>query len=625
MPSALLDVGVVASWYPSIEDLADGRFVADQVAALEAQGTVRPSVISFDPAALLGSGRLRDRMAIAIRSAAVDAIERSADLFASGGCSGVPEVPVARLPIAVGRTSDDPILHGLMARVAVLDALAGRWNTARQDVRLPPRPQLIHAHTGYPDGAAAARLAMRLGVPLVITEHATFLDRVLAVPQRRAAYLAAGRQAARVVAVSATLGRQLCMALPELSDRIVVIPNAVAVNDFRAVPLAERRPDELLFVGYRRKVKGISTLLRAVAIARQTRPAITLRLIGTAEPALERQWHDEAAGLGIADAVSFEPPAERAGVAAAMARASIFVHASRLETFGVVAAEALASGTPVVATDSGAVPEILAPDPDAMGAVVPRDDAPALADAILTTLARRASFDPEHLRHSIVERYAGSAVAAALVQLYQTILDDGPAETRPGGTHGPATTRVPPAAGEPARVVVALDPERANFIAALPAATRARIVLVTSSPWSAGSMAPAGSIVTNVHARARRMADVMPPGATRSGWRRWYRAVRHPLALARRRGWLPDVARLASGEGSAAVSRAVALAAARAPTAAPTRVVCLDGLDYLAAAPLLATHRAILEPGGARWLGDRGIGDEPDHATFTPQPAAPAA
>lgn len=621
MPSALLDLGVVASWYPSIEHLAEGRFVADQVAALVAQGTVRPSVISFDPAALVGSGRLRDRLAVAIRSGGVGAIERSTDLFAAGGCSGVPDVPVARLPIPVGRTSDDPILHGLNARVAVLDALADRWATAPRGLLLPPRPRIIHAHTGYPDGAAAARLATRLRVPLVITEHATFLDRILAVPQRRAAYLAAGRQAARVIAVSATLGGQLRTALPEISDRIVVIPNAVAVNDFRAAPLGERRQDELLFVGYRRKVKGISTLLRAVAIARQTRPTVTLRLIGTAEPALERQWHDEAASLGIMDAVSFEPPAERAGVAAAMARASVFVHAGRLETFGVVAAEALASGTPVVATDSGAVPEILAPDPDAKGAVVPREDPPALAAAILTTLARRASFDPEHLRRSIVERYADSAVAAALVQLYETVLDEGPAEGRRGASRG-ATGRVPPRAAEPIRVVVALDPERAHFVAALPAATQARVVLVTSNPWTAGSMVLAGSIVTDVHARAQTMADgplLGPPGG---GWRRWYLALRHPLALARRRGWLPDVARLASEEGSAAVWRAAALAAARSATAEPTRVVCLDGLDYLAAAPVVATHRAILEPGGARWLGDRGIGYAPDPPTITPYPPA---
>ena len=43
-----------------------------------------------------------------------------------------------------------------------------------------------------------------------------------------------------------------------------------------------------------------------------------------------------------------------------MARASVFVHASRRETFGVVVAEALAAGLPVVATASGGVGEIMA-------------------------------------------------------------------------------------------------------------------------------------------------------------------------------------------------------------------------------------------------------------------------
>ena len=53
-----------------------------------------------------------------------------------------------------------------------------------------------------------------------------------------------------------------------------------------------------------------------------------------------------------------------------MARASVFVHASRYETFGVVAAEALAAGLPVVATDSGGVTEILGAEPERLGALV---------------------------------------------------------------------------------------------------------------------------------------------------------------------------------------------------------------------------------------------------------------
>ena len=66
-----------------------------------------------------------------------------------------------------------------------------------------------------------------------------------------------------------------------------------------------------------------------------------------------------------------------------MSSASVFVHASRYETFGVVAAEALAAGMPIVATASGGEFEILGDDPSSLGAVVPVDDAQAFAAAVL--------------------------------------------------------------------------------------------------------------------------------------------------------------------------------------------------------------------------------------------------
>ena len=164
---------------------------------------------------------------------------------------------------------------------------------------------------------------------------------------------------------------------------------------FRAAPLEERRTDELLFVGYRKASKGIENLLRAVAVARAARPTVTLRLLGRSpDEATEDGWRSLAASLGIADAVSFEEPVDRAGIADAMARASLFVHPSPRETFGVVAVEALASGTPVVATDSGGVTEILGPEPGRFGALVPADDPTALGHAIVETLERRAALRP---------------------------------------------------------------------------------------------------------------------------------------------------------------------------------------------------------------------------------------
>jgi hypothetical protein len=54
-PHGPLDALVVSSWYPSLADPVSGQFVADQVAALAALESVRPAVVSMDPAELLGS------------------------------------------------------------------------------------------------------------------------------------------------------------------------------------------------------------------------------------------------------------------------------------------------------------------------------------------------------------------------------------------------------------------------------------------------------------------------------------------------------------------------------------------------------------------------------------------
>src|SRR5262249_39308405 len=152
--------------------------------------------------------------------------------------------------------------------------------------------------------------------------------------------------------------------LPDAAAKIAVIPNAVDVDAFQLVGPGGRDPDELLFVGFRKASKGIERLLRAFALARTRRPALHLTLIGSAPTDREEAaWVARAAELGIADAVRFEPTAGRAAIASAMARAGLLVHPSPRETFGIVAAEALASGLPVVATRSGGVDEILAPDP----------------------------------------------------------------------------------------------------------------------------------------------------------------------------------------------------------------------------------------------------------------------
>jgi len=584
-----LDI-LVVGWYPGADDPVAGRFVADQAAALLATGRVRPSVVSFEPFPLHGD--------LELRTGAVEAwaeIVREADgdlASAPRGATGPAGVRVARLGTPLGGTRVAARTNAAVHRAATLRAFLGG--------RPERRPALIHAHVGYPEGAAAAAVAAELGLPLILTEHATYLDRLFADPEIRSAYHAGARTATRIVAVGQVLADRIGREFPELRDRLVVIPNTVDVDAFRAAGAAGRDPDELLWVGYRREVKGMDALLRAFRIVRDARPATRLRLVGrSTTEAEEAGWHRLAAELGVADAVAFEPPADRAGVARAMERAALFVHPSRIETMGIVAVEALAAGLPVVAVDSGGVTEVLRPDPMSVGALVPEQAPEPLAAAILATLDRRDGFDPVRLREHVVARYGAAAVAARIVELYDEVLAAAPAaSTRPPAG---ATARPSQASDRP---VVLVGFERAALdekLAAFPRGSLGDVVVATSGGAVAGH--PDAERIDD-----RRTADLAAFLALQ-GRARGRGPVGLLLAPAR---WLTRRWRRRGLAGrvlpalTAAVATAVATAVDRAPgSGAPPIVVCLGGIDIVAVEPLRVAGRVVVAPGGARWLADR--------------------
>jgi glycosyltransferase involved in cell wall biosynthesis len=92
---------------------------------------------------------------------------------------------------------------------------------------------------------------------------------------------------------------------------------------------------------------------------------------------------------GLDDRVTFTGPLTGEPLDRAYAAADVLVLPSRAETYGMVLAEALARGLPVVCTDVGGVAEVLGPggDPDRPGLLVPVGDDAALADALRTWLS----------------------------------------------------------------------------------------------------------------------------------------------------------------------------------------------------------------------------------------------
>ncbi len=286
---------------------------------------------------------------------------------------------------------------------------------------------LIHAHFTYPDGWAAARLGRRLGVPVVITEQAMWgpwMDADSAM--RRGALWAAG-ECRFHVAISNAL-RASIERLTGPSPRLRVIPDGVDGSLFTLpAPGRGRVRDRILFVGNIRHVKGVDVLLRAVHVLAGRGRAVRLVLVGESFFRGYREDYERmqrlAVELGIAGLVEFVGGKSDAEVVRLMQESALLVLPSRRESLGMVLAEALACGTPVVATRCGGPEDIVAPG---TGELVPVEDPEALARGIEAVLGRPESYDPQLLRRHALEHFGLEAVHRRYEALYREAMASGP-------------------------------------------------------------------------------------------------------------------------------------------------------------------------------------------------------
>ena len=166
-------------------------------------------------------------------------------------------------------------------------------------------------------------------------------------------------------------------------DRITVRRNGVSAPPPTGEPGSFRRryriPMEApiaLFLARVVPEKGPELLLRAFARVRradETRPW-RLILAGPCEEAYQRRLRNLASSLQISDRVLFIPGLYGEGKWSAIRDASFVVHPSSGESFGNSIAEAIACGTPVIATDRCGIVQLLAGDPQMPGLVVPHDE-----------------------------------------------------------------------------------------------------------------------------------------------------------------------------------------------------------------------------------------------------------
>ncbi len=592
-----LRVLTVARWYPAHDLPGSGTFVADLLAATAPWCEHR--VASFDRLVVRGPLHRRGATAAAAR-AALDATLDPAALFSVPGpgfaaSAAAAGVPVARLPLVrlSADTNPDRLVEDHAAALRpFLARLIGTW-----------RPDVLHAHTGLPDGAAAVLVGRELGIPVVVSEHMSTLAAALADPAARARYAMLLEPPTRLVAVSPHLAATAAAALGVDPARIEVTPNPVDGGRFPLAPVQGRDADELLWVGKLATSKGMDVLLRAFATLRTRRPSLRLRLLGAPEHAVaDATLRALVSELALGDGVTFEGWQPREAVAAAMARAAVLVHASPYETFGVAAAEAILTGLPVAARRSGGVPWVIEMS-GGFGEVAEGDDSDAFVRAVERVLDRRE--DPKGgldataaaaARERLLASVGPAAVAAAWMGRYEEVTGrrttriarTGPAGRVAQGEHN-GTTDLP-------LVLAGASREEAlTLVGRLPASVRAHVTLLTVP----GPESPAPG------AAPARIIDVRIPaiaGSGPSGTGLAARVLRRTLRAS-------GLDRRTEGIELAAWRQAI-VDVVEAHGAGNRTVVPIDATAAVAVAGL-ADRGVRLAPGGLRWLADRARGTPP--------------
>ncbi len=290
---------------------------------------------------------------------------------------------------------------------------------------------LVHSHY-WLSGWAGQILKARWGVPHLIMFHTLGEAKVAAGGREPIHRLRAERhiaqEADRIVCASRSEAETLARLYGVPWERMAVIPCGVDTHRFRPYPQAEARrllglPLDrpiALFVGRLEPVKGLDTLLRALALLP---PAVLLLVVGgdpRPHPRQER-LRRLAQALGLAGRVAFRPAVPHHMLPLWYNAADLCIIPSRYETFGMVALEAMACGVPVIASRVGGLQETIIDGVTGLLVWPPRPE--ALAHSIASLLAdeeARRRLGEEARRRA--QAYDWESVASQVESLYRQLL-----------------------------------------------------------------------------------------------------------------------------------------------------------------------------------------------------------
>ncbi len=291
------------------------------------------------------------------------------------------------------------------------------------------RPDVVHAHD-WVVGDASIDIAKAANLPLVVTIHATEAGRHqgwIVGDLSRAIHAAEWRlthAAHSIIVCSGAMSTEVAKSFAPVSAPITSIPNGVDPSvwqpDFatrNATRTSWQVSDDtalIVFTGRLAWEKGVQTLIDACGQL----PTDQARLVIAGRGPLEADLRERVKALGIEAAVTFAGFLSEPDLRALLTAADVAVIPSIYEPFGMVAVEAGALGTPVVAARTGGLRDIVIDG--VTGLTVPAGDVPALVSALKEVIAHpmAARDRAERARERVSRVFVWPVIAGATVTAY---------------------------------------------------------------------------------------------------------------------------------------------------------------------------------------------------------------
>jgi D-inositol-3-phosphate glycosyltransferase len=310
------------------------------------------------------------------------------------------------------------------------------------------RYDLIHSHY-WMSGIAALDLKTAWEVPVVHMFHTLGLmkQRIARAPhEAEGDYRIQGeyevlRLADRIIAATPAEMAQLQWLYEAEQTKITIIPPGVDISHFYPIPGDDAKdfigiPYDrmMLFVGRIEPLKGVDTLIKAISIIRQKgvldrHCCLCVSIIGGEPNAEPETMSDEMARLqqlceqqGLGNLVTFLGRRGQDTLPYYYSAADVVVMPSHYESFGMVALEAMACGTPVIATQVGGLAFLV--QDGITGFHIPVDDPEALSDRLITLLddhALRAQMSQQAAQ--IAQNYAWETIASSMSVVYKDVIN----------------------------------------------------------------------------------------------------------------------------------------------------------------------------------------------------------